>query len=163
MLFSLASQLALLLLTFIILINITHGSLSDKVMLKAVNLTLHQGEWTTGRRTRPVPQLICIGGTNRCKFQPTTVKCSNQQGKEDNIKWQCTANLEKNLRFNQLDVSCEGYDFPEDDYVLKGSCGLEYSIDTLDGSTPPSKPHFVKLHGDVFARGLKKLKIKPTA
>lgn len=26
-------------------------------------------------------------------------------------------------------VSCEGYDSSEDQYVLRGSCGLEYNLD----------------------------------
>ena len=27
-------------------------------------------------------------------------------------------------RFGRIQVSCEGYDYPEDPYVLKGSCGV---------------------------------------
>lgn len=27
---------------------------------------------------------------------------------------------------------CEGYDYPEDDYILLGSCGLEFTLDYTD-------------------------------
>lgn len=27
---------------------------------------------------------------------------------------------------------CEGYDYPEDDYILLGSCGLEFTLDYKD-------------------------------
>ena len=27
-------------------------------------------------------------------------------------------------------VVCEGYDYPDDEYILKGSCGLEYTLET---------------------------------
>jgi hypothetical protein len=26
-------------------------------------------------------------------------------------------------------VACEGYDYPEDPYILAGSCGLEYTLE----------------------------------
>lgn len=37
-------------------------------------------------------------------------------------------------RFGQIEVVCEGYDYPDDPYILKGSCSLEYTLDyTLEG------------------------------
>lgn len=30
----------------------------------------------------------------------------------------------KTYRFGTIDVICEGYDYPDDPYVLKGSCGV---------------------------------------
>ena len=32
-------------------------------------------------------------------------------------------------RFGRIEVSCEGYSHPADDYILKGSCGLEYTLE----------------------------------
>ena len=32
------------------------------------------------------------------------------------------------MRMGSIEVSCEGWDSPEDEYVLRGSCLLEYSI-----------------------------------
>jgi hypothetical protein len=28
-----------------------------------------------------------------------------------------------------VDVICEGYEYPDDPYILQGSCGLEYTLD----------------------------------
>ena len=33
------------------------------------------------------------------------------------------------FKFGKVQVSCEGYDYPDDPYILAGSCGLEYTID----------------------------------
>ena len=32
-------------------------------------------------------------------------------------------------RFGSVEVVCEGYDYPDDPYILKGSCGLEYTLE----------------------------------
>ena len=43
----------------------------------------------------------------------------------------CACCLFKIVDFNNMivQVGCEGYDYPDDPYVLAGSCGLEYTID----------------------------------
>jgi hypothetical protein len=43
-------------------------------------------------------------------------------------QWRCVAELSNELSFDQLDVSCEGYDHADDPYILAGSCGLQYSL-----------------------------------
>jgi hypothetical protein len=42
--------------------------------------------------------------------------------------WQCTAELENGVRLGTTDVVCEGYRDRDDPYVLRGSCGLEYTL-----------------------------------
>lgn len=32
--------------------------------------------------------------------------------------------MDSKYRFGKIDVSCEGYDHPDDPYVLRGSCGV---------------------------------------
>ena len=32
--------------------------------------------------------------------------------------------MDKSYQFGRIQVSCEGYDYPDDPYVLKGSCGV---------------------------------------
>lgn len=32
--------------------------------------------------------------------------------------------MDSDYRFGRLQVSCEGYDYPEDPYILRGSCGV---------------------------------------
>lgn len=56
--------------------------------------------------------------------------CRNQgssYGTED-ISWACTSQLPPSLKLGSTDVICEGYDRPDDPYVLKGSCGVEYRL-----------------------------------
>jgi len=42
---------------------------------------------------------------------------------------ECEADLDSSVRFGTTTVSCEGYSQPDDPYILKGSCGLEYSLE----------------------------------
>ena len=32
--------------------------------------------------------------------------------------------MDNAYQFGRIQVSCEGYDYPDDPYVLKGSCGV---------------------------------------
>jgi hypothetical protein len=36
--------------------------------------------------------------------------------------------MPKKYKFGKLSVSCEGYNFPEDPYILAGSCGVSEKI-----------------------------------
>lgn len=40
------------------------------------------------------------------------------------FKWECKADMDNAYRFGETTVVCEGYDYPEDPYVLRGSCGV---------------------------------------
>ena len=53
---------------------------NDKIKLTDVKaLTLHQGKMTNSRRTHPVPQLQCVGGSVGCSaFTPRVVQCYNR-------------------------------------------------------------------------------------
>ncbi|KAF1915530.1 hypothetical protein BDU57DRAFT_530492 [Ampelomyces quisqualis] len=51
---------------------------------------------------------------------------------ENNIQWTCTASLPEEFKLGSTDVICEGYDFPDDPYILKGSCGVEYRLVLTD-------------------------------
>lgn len=138
----LVSGLFIISLIFVCLISSTQGKTRNRIKLRDVKvMTLTHGQLTTGRRTRPAPQLQCIGGSNRCKFLPPVIQCYNRGTDGVDIQWECKADMDQNLRFNKIEVTCEGYDFPEDDYVLVGSCGLEYSIDSVDGKLHPETTH----------------------
>ena len=41
---------------------------------------------------------------------------------------QCQADRKKGLRLDEISVVCEGYDYPKDPYLLRGSCGLTYTL-----------------------------------
>lgn len=44
---------------------------SGKVRLVDVaTLTFHKGKYTTGRRSSPLPQIQCIGGSAKGRFEP---------------------------------------------------------------------------------------------
>ena len=97
-------------------------------------LTLKSGESTAGRRSSPIPQLNCVGGNGRTLAHrkgalPSVVQCQNQGSDGTDIQWACTAELDAAFRLGVTDVACEGYEYPNDPYVLTGSCGLEFTIE----------------------------------
>ncbi|XP_054931124.1 store-operated calcium entry-associated regulatory factor-like isoform X2 [Dermacentor andersoni] len=112
----------------------------DKVRLKDVQvLTLRQGQYTTGRRSHPVPQLNCRGGSAGCEDQPSVVQCYNRGSDGRDTQWECKAEMKKSQKFGLIQVTCEGYDYPQDEYILVGSCGLEYYLERtgfFSGSSP---------------------------
>lgn len=91
------------------------------------------------------------------------MQCHNAGSDGSDVQWKCEADLPNNIRFGQLDVYCEGafharycdclilsacyccthtlncrsfyvgYNNPDDPYVLKGSCGLEYKLVYANG------------------------------
>ncbi|XP_029648222.1 store-operated calcium entry-associated regulatory factor-like [Octopus sinensis] len=105
-----------------------------KVLLRDIKtITLTQGQMTTARRSSPVPQLKCTGGSAGChRFVPKNVQCHNKGWDGFDAQWKCETDMEKKYRFGKIAVSCEGYDYPNDPYILAGSCGLEYEIDYIN-------------------------------
>ncbi|XP_058630722.1 store-operated calcium entry-associated regulatory factor isoform X2 [Onychostoma macrolepis] len=108
----------------------------EAVLLHDVQvLTLHRGRYTTARRSSPVTQLQCIGGSAGCgSFVPEVVQCYNRGSDGIDTQWECKADMDNAYRFGRVEVSCEGYNSPNDAYVLRGSCGLEYTLElTAEG------------------------------
>ncbi|NXI50080.1 SARAF factor, partial [Chloroceryle aenea] len=100
------------------------------VLLREVQaLTLRRGQYTTARRTAAVPQLQCTGGAAGCSHIPEVVQCYNKGWDGYDVQWQCKADLEDSYRFGQIEVSCEGYDYPDDPYILRGSCSLLFRLE----------------------------------
>jgi len=98
----------------------------NKVKLVDVQaITLRTGELTTGRRSSPLQQLVCQG---TCTNSPTTVQCKNMGTDGHDVQWECTADLNEGVSFDIMEVNCEGYDYPDDPYVLVGSCQLRYTL-----------------------------------
>lgn len=108
----------------------------DRVLLRDVKtLTFTRHKRTTSRRTHSIHQLSCVGGTAGCKlFTPDVVECDNGGFDEEKkrLNWRCHAEMSDRVQFNHVEVICEGYDYPEDDYILIGSCGLEFTLDYSD-------------------------------
>ncbi|KWU45234.1 DUF1183-domain-containing protein [Rhodotorula sp. JG-1b] len=102
---------------------------SQRIPLKSLSaLTLHANRRTASRRLPPVPQLTCKGSLCR-KYTPDVVQCvAVGTDGVGGLEWKCDADLPSGLRFGDVDVSCEGWDGPDDPNILRGSCGLTYSL-----------------------------------
>ncbi|GAB1293094.1 Store-operated calcium entry-associated regulatory factor [Apodemus speciosus] len=103
----------------------------DRILLRDVKaLTLYSDRYTTSRRLAPIPQLKCVGGTAGCDaYSPKVIQCQNQGWDGYDVQWECKTDLDIAYKFGKTVVSCEGYESSEDQYVLRGSCGLEYHLD----------------------------------
>ena len=103
---------------------------SNKVLLSKVSsITLNHDRMTTGRRSNPVPQTSCVGGNACHSVRPKTIQCVNKGHDGYDIQWECKTELENKYKFGRTDVVCEGYDYPNDPYILLGSCGVEYTLE----------------------------------
>ncbi|KAG7461999.1 hypothetical protein MATL_G00197160 [Megalops atlanticus] len=104
------------------------------VLLRDVQaLTLYRGRYTNSRRTSPVPQLQCVGGSAGCSsFVPEVVQCQNKGWDGIDVQWECKTDMDNAYRFGRIEVSCEGFNHPDDPYILKGSCGLEYTLELTE-------------------------------
>lgn len=104
---------------------------SNSVLLSNVKtLTLRKDAKTSHRRVSAIPQLKCVGGNGRGKYEVDVLRCKNAGADYDdeNIQWTCSASLPEEFKLGSTDVICEGYDSPDDPYILKGSCGVEYRL-----------------------------------
>ncbi|KAI9891332.1 MAG: hypothetical protein M1814_002845 [Vezdaea aestivalis] len=123
----------------------------DAVLLTDVNaLTLYGGRKTTHRRVSALPQLKCVGGDAKGIYEIDVLRCKNQGTDYDDLKcvfrlehvnlvsrlltlwnsvqWTCTSSLPSEFKLGSTNVICEGYSSPDDPYILKGSCGVEYKL-----------------------------------
>ena len=100
------------------------GDGHKKVLLKEVDvLLLETGKKTTGRRSVPVNQLECV---NFCNNKPKKVACRNIGHDGSDVIWDCKSDPPGKI-FDVINVECEGFEYPDDEYVLAGSCGLRYN------------------------------------
>ncbi|XP_049628341.1 store-operated calcium entry-associated regulatory factor [Suncus etruscus] len=115
----------------------------DRILLRDINaLTLHYDRYTTSRRLNPIPQLKCVGGTAGCdSYTPKVVQCQNKGWDGYDVQWECKTDLDIAYKFGKTTVSCEGYESSEDQYVLRGSCGLEYQLDYTDHGLKKSREY----------------------
>lgn len=67
-----------------------------------------------------------------CLFQPCLVSllmCLSLHSLSFHLQWECKSDLDSSVRFGETTVVCEGYDYPDDPFVLVGSCGVEYTLE----------------------------------
>ncbi|GAA5884133.1 hypothetical protein JCM6882_002153 [Rhodosporidiobolus microsporus] len=126
------------------------GTRSQRVPLKSLTaLTLHSSRKTASRRTPPIPQLTCKGKACRT-YQPDVVQCV-KVGEDGvgGVEWKCEADLPRGVRFGEVEVGCEGWDGPDDPFILRGSCGLTYNLVRSSSALEDSSSY-----GDAFTRRL---------
>lgn len=143
---------------FLLVISPSSCWAGKKVKLKDVQvLTLQQGEYTTGRRSSPVPQLQCLGGSAGCGNAPSVVQCYNRGNDGYSTQWECKADMSTSQKFGAIEVTCEGYDYAEDEYILAGSCGLEYRLERTGhgaGSTYAHSPYYSSTKSSSFFQNI---------
>ena len=44
------------------------------------------------------------------------------------LQWECKTDMDNAYRFGSIAVTCEGYEYPDDPYILKGSCGVSFVL-----------------------------------
>ena len=104
---------------------------SNAVLLSKIRtLTVRTDRLTSSRRIAPIPQLNCIGGNAQGLYSIDVLRCKNSGSEYDaeDVQWTCQASLPPEFKLGSTDVVCEGYESSEDQYVLKGSCGVEYRL-----------------------------------
>ena len=109
----------------------------DAIPLPSISaLTFHAERETTHRRVPALPQLSCSG--SGCQYYtPDSIRCTNSgssYGSAD-IEWTCKASLPPEFKLGGTEVVCEGFDGPDDEWVLKGSCALEYRLMLTDAGS----------------------------
>ena len=114
----------------------------SKILLRDVEvLTLKNGLMTTGRRSQPVKQMDCVGGSARKdSYKVDTIQCKNVGFDGYDVNWKCEAVVTDFYKLGKTEVYCEGFDYPEDPYILVGSCGVEYELDYTDKYYESLKP-----------------------
>ncbi|KAG6031541.1 hypothetical protein E4U41_007541 [Claviceps citrina] len=129
----------------------------NAILLSQVQtLTLRgHGAKTTHRRVPAIPQLRCVSPANICKlYEVDVMRCTNEgssYGGED-IEWSCSASLPEELELGSTEVICEGYAGADDPRVLRGSCGVEYTL-LLTGKGKARYPHMANPQGGFFGFG----------
>ena len=48
-------------------------------------------------------------------------QCYNVGSDGFDVQWKCQAEMPNIFKFGKIKVSCEGYDYPDDPYVLEGN------------------------------------------
>jgi len=122
--------------------DLAWGETHDIVRLQDIQvLTFTHGKMTTGRRSSPVQQIKCVGECAQGQFTPSVVQCYNRGGDGRDVQWECKSDMDNCFRFGDVvEVTCEGFDYPEGPHILAGSCALQYTMDlTMEGRIKQEK------------------------
>ncbi|VDP52371.1 unnamed protein product [Schistosoma margrebowiei] len=109
------------------LFSLVFLSLSNRILLRDVDvITLYHDKFAQSRKGYRLPQLKCVGGSGfkHPQYYPKVVQCYNRGFDGRDVQWECKAELDKSASFGAVNVNCEGYDYPEDEYIVYGSCAV---------------------------------------
>ena len=74
------------------------------------------------------------------------VQCYNRGSDGEDIQWECKTEMDSAYKFGRISVSCEGYSYPDDPYILKGSCGVRISYIFIHEISKLTKNSTVGVH-----------------
>lgn len=108
--------------------------LTDRVLLQDVSvLTFKPGQYTSDHI---LPQMNCKGiyCDETYNYNVNSIQCKNTGFDGHDVNWKCTAYINnKSSRYeyfvNNFQVMCKGYSYPDDPYILHGSCSVDYKVD----------------------------------
>ncbi|KAG2391872.1 hypothetical protein C9374_013357 [Naegleria lovaniensis] len=136
----LSSSCSIILFLLLLALFSAHHSLQQQLGPDAVHLskievlTFRKGQYTSARRTRAFPQLNCKYTPDG--YIPSVIQCKNKGYDGTSYQWKCEAEMDEKYRFgSDLDVNCEGYRYAGDEFVLRGSCALSFSIELTGKGT----------------------------
>ncbi|XP_003741430.1 store-operated calcium entry-associated regulatory factor [Galendromus occidentalis] len=100
---------------------------SLKIKLQDIKfLTFKAGKLATRMRTTPIQQLNCITG---CYGElPTSAQCENKGSDGATVSWKCEANVQRGRKLENTRVRCEAFTEGDREYILAGSCVLDYGL-----------------------------------
>lgn len=106
----------------------------NRILLRDVEvLTFKAGAMTSDF---VLPQIICKGiyCNENQNYDINSIQCKNKGFDGNDINWKCeTVVKNKNPKYeyyvSDFQVSCKGYEYPKDPYILVGSCNVEYTLD----------------------------------
>ena len=65
-------------------------------------------------------EIMLTGFQAKLVFKVFLFQCRNVGSDGFDVQWECKAEMDDSYRFGKIQVSCEGYDYPNDPYILKG-------------------------------------------
>lgn len=128
-------KIPVLLVIFILTLTCVYAYQSDRILLRDVqSLVFKKNTYAATRRFAydPIPSLRCVGGSAQHESNHiSTIMCTNA-GYDNNVVWKCvTDDIPNTIKLGKISMICEGYNYPEDPYILKNSCSLEYNLEYI--------------------------------
>ncbi|KTW32857.1 hypothetical protein PNEG_04333 [Pneumocystis murina B123] len=118
-------------LILLFLVSVDCFQYTDRILLSKIRaLTFYKEKYTKSLRFRPSPQMVCVGGDAKDLYELNEIQCKNIGSEYDpeDVQWSCSSILPSFYKLGRTNVVCEGYSGPNDKYVLKGSCLVEYTL-----------------------------------